>query len=515
MPTLRDQIIYLTENKPKHFSKMIQNNPALMQEISSTVGDTVPKQVYNYIHGTTGICKYGNKQKLKSINDGYVGCGPAGKCQCAREAVSASVSATKKQFTPAQNAAINAKRAATNTRVYGVENIGQTEYARSQHALVYQDKDRVAEITLKIKQTKKEKYNDENYQNVEQIKKTYAERDTGAYLAKRHNNPNYITLNDKDKMAELCQQFGPVELAKELEVSASTVYKYLNKFGLREPYTSYEEKVLRKIVTDPGHDILTNKRNIVGKELDVYVPAVNVAIEYNGIYWHNDKVDHITPTYHLEKFTKCKKKGINLITIFSDTWADRKEQIKQTLAVKLGKADKSKRIYARKCKVQQVDNSVAHRFVELNSMLDYRESTINYGLYYQEQLVAVMSFLQEESNQYQLTQYVNGNQVVGGASKLLSHFNTHYNPTKLFTISDNEVTDGKLFETLGFKFVKDIKPDYWYYHCKKDIRYSSKEINLEELRKLGFAEEFTEEEITDEMDLLRVWDCGKKLWALG
>ena len=141
MSTLRDKIVDLTENKKKHFSRIIQKDPDLLQEISSSLGDTIPEKVYNYVHNnTTNICKKGNKKKFKSIIDGYICCGPMSTCECAREAVSAKISAIKQQETPEQKAAINAKRVETNTRVYGVGNTGQTEYAKSQHAKFYEEK---------------------------------------------------------------------------------------------------------------------------------------------------------------------------------------------------------------------------------------------------------------------------------------------------------------------------------------------------------------------------------------
>ena len=47
-----------------------------------------------------------------------------------------------------------------------------------------------------------------------------------------------------------------------------------------------------------------------GYELDIYIPSKKVAIEYDGYYWHKDKV-----TKDLEKNAKCKKDGIKLYRI--------------------------------------------------------------------------------------------------------------------------------------------------------------------------------------------------------
>ncbi len=63
---------------------------------------------------------------------------------------------------------------------------------------------------------------------------------------------------------------------------------YLEKHGLRTLHT-YKKK---------------------GYELDVYIPSLNVAVEYDGYYWHKDKVDE-----DLEKNSKCKKDGIKLYRV--------------------------------------------------------------------------------------------------------------------------------------------------------------------------------------------------------
>lgn len=47
-----------------------------------------------------------------------------------------------------------------------------------------------------------------------------------------------------------------------------------------------------------------------GYELDIYIPSKKVAIEYDGFYWHKDKIAN-----DLEKNQKCKKDGIRLYRV--------------------------------------------------------------------------------------------------------------------------------------------------------------------------------------------------------
>lgn len=61
-----------------------------------------------------------------------------------------------------------------------------------------------------------------------------------------------------------------------------------------------------------------------GKELDLYIPSLNLAIEYNGFVYHHSSRDiskfldstYKEPYYHLDKYEKCKNNGIDLIHIY-------------------------------------------------------------------------------------------------------------------------------------------------------------------------------------------------------
>lgn len=80
--------------------------------------------------------------------------------------------------------------------------------------------------------------------------------------------------------------------------------------------------------------IKTNERYawLNNKELDIYIPSLNLAIEYNGyIYHHSSKgiskfLDntYVDTEYHLDKYKLCKENGIDLIHIFEfedlDKW---------------------------------------------------------------------------------------------------------------------------------------------------------------------------------------------------
>ena len=99
--------------------------------------------------------------------------------------------------------------------------------------------------------------------------------------------------------------------------------------------SSKAEKHLIEFIVSKGIEVIPNHRPtwLKGKELDLYIPSLNLAIEYNGIAYHHtnddDDSDFLKCTkksssYHHNKFIVCKKNNVNLIHIFEfesiDSW---------------------------------------------------------------------------------------------------------------------------------------------------------------------------------------------------
>lgn len=77
--------------------------------------------------------------------------------------------------------------------------------------------------------------------------------------------------------------------------------------------TSFFEQVIFGIFSIYFENIEWHNRTLIGKELDIYIPDINVAIEPGTWRWHKEKFKK-----DLEKRKLCKEKGIRLITIYSD-----------------------------------------------------------------------------------------------------------------------------------------------------------------------------------------------------
>lgn len=97
---------------------------------------------------------------------------------------------------------------------------------------------------------------------------------------------------------------------------------------------SKPEIELADFIKSLNYKILTSKRNIINPlELDIYIPELNKAVEFNGNWWH---YNHSNPNckpkgYHAQKSNLCRKKGIKLLHIREDLWNRDKEKMKQII----------------------------------------------------------------------------------------------------------------------------------------------------------------------------------------
>lgn len=230
-----------------------------------------------------------------------------------------------------------------------------------------------------------------------------------------------------------------------------------------------EEEIAEYLKSIYDGTILRNVRDIIApKELDIFLPEKNIAIEYNGSFFHKNLPDdgHTKEKmYHQNKYLACREKGIRLISIFDVDWSKRKEKIENYLKNIL---QPHERIYARKCVVREISFVEANMLYENYHLLERLSmSNVNYGLFFNNELVSCMSF---QENRYKegwcLCRFVTkGNiTIVGGAEKLLKQFIREYNPEKIISFSDNDYFTGNVYDKLGFECLGcNSSPRYYWY----------------------------------------------------
>ena len=139
----------------------------------------------------------------------------------------------------------------------------------------------------------------------------------------------------------------------------------------------------------------SNRSMINPYELDIYIPEINVAIEYNGLLWHSEKYKN-DRYYHLKKLNACKEKGIKLLQIFEDEYVNNKEIVFDKLKHILKKCENQPKIMGRKCEVKQISKKESEEFLNKYHIQGFAYSTYHFGAFYNDELIAVMSFKEEK-----------------------------------------------------------------------------------------------------------------------
>lgn len=284
-------------------------------------------------------------------------------------------------------------------------------------------------------------------------------------------------------------------------------------------FSNYEIELGDYIASIIGEDkIIRNDRNILcGNELDIFIPSLNIAFEFDGLYWHSE-IQKPNKKYHLIKTEECEKKGIQLIHIFEDEWVNKKDICKSRILNLLGHAN---RIYARKCKIVEVDKKKAKEFFEINHIQSNVNSKIVYGLEYNGELVSAMSFgdlrknlgSKKIENSYELLRFCNkiNTSVIGGASKLFKHFIKEFNPLEITSYADRRWSMGNLYTELGFNFSHNSEPNYFYViNGERKNRFGYRKDIL--VSKYGCDPNDTERNFCFNKGWHRIYDCGTKVY---
>lgn len=195
-------------------------------------------------------------------------------------------------------------------------------------------------------------------------------------------------------------------------------------------------------------DAVQSDRTIIGPlELDVVVPSHNLAIEFNGLYWHDERTKD--KKYHITKRHRVEAAGYRLISIREDVWNERREQVENIIRNALGVT--SDKVFARKCNIVEVSTSEAKAFMEKHHVQGFRGATAHYGLQHDDTLVAVISLTNwQKKNEWELVRYATACNVPGGLSRLWKHATTVNNIVRAYSYVDRDLFTGSSYVHAGF-----------------------------------------------------------------
>lgn len=258
-----------------------------------------------------------------------------------------------------------------------------------------------------------------------------------------------------------------IEMSNDTGVSPTVIGGNFKKNGIevKQHYQSIAEKELGTLLSSHFEVQLRNRKIIYPYELDIFIPEKNLAIEYNGLYWHSDARDSHDKLMHKQKLQLCKDQNIRLITIFENEWEEKCDLIKNKI-LSILKVDNSPRIFARKLNIKPIDSTTKGKFLNKNHIQGDGPSSINYGGFFGNDLVAVMGFIKNK-NYYTLNRYATSCNVIGGFTKLLKQFERDFNTPKIITFADLRWSNGDLYLNSGFMQDYILDPDYYWIRAKK------------------------------------------------
>ena len=404
-----------------------------------------------------------------------------------------------------QNINVKQKQKITNLKLYGVENVFACN-----------------EIKNKIKKTNMLKYGVENPSYSTEIKEKLSKINKNIWNNKALKEFNILSINgDNYEMKCDCNKDHNFIIHRHLLSNRKTIKTIFCTICNPTKSNTGLQSQIKNFITELNINTIYNNRSIIPPlELDIYMPELKLAFEFDGLYWHNElKKEN---NYHLNKTEECEKRGIQLIHIYEDDWLYKKDIIKSMILNKLNKTPD--KIFARKTIVKEItNNKLLREFLDKNHIQGFIGSKVKIGLYYNNELVSLMSFDNRRiamgkkitnEGEYEMLRFCNklNTNIIGGASKLFKYFVDNYKPKEITTYADRSISQGKLYNTLGFKFINKTQPNYYY--IIDGIRHHRFNFRKDILIKEGFDPNKTEHEIMLERNIFRIYDSGNLIYNI-
>lgn len=468
---MREQILAIIQKYPKRFSQLIKTDQQLVswvQENSQVQSDNFSEMIYSAVYQQSSTCVQGQTRPFGSFKKGWNFC--KNTCACSQQSRSQKVSIAKQSLDHQQHRTINSKRSETMLEKYGVAFNSQRQDIHS----IW----------------KRPKISPQVHQLL--------------------SNPEWLDQEYNQNKRNL------VDIADQLGVYYSTVGEYCRHHGFtirqRSNY-SQEEMAISKWLTEHHLDHQLGVWDcIAGRELDIYIPSHNLAIELNGLYWHSwhpdtNKLEN--KQRHLEKTLACEAKNIQLLHITDREWHSQNDQIVNLLSSKL---NLNQTIGARKCSLSEIKNNQANSLLNHWHLQKSTPAHRSFALIYQNEPVMVITIGQSRFNtvyKYELLRLASkpGINVTGGLSKLMKYIRNQLGDS-IISYCDRSKSNGAGYLASGFELISSTGPGYFWTNGTDQIsRYQSQKKNLAKFL-ANYCEQQSESANMFANRWRRYWDCG-------
>lgn len=300
--------------------------------------------------------------------------------------------------------------------------------------------------------------------------------------------------------------------------------KTSNLYVSKNRFISSHEREIGAFLSNIGIDYSANRQILIGREIDILIPSLNIGIEFDGLKWHTEFFGKKDSKYHLTKTEMCNEKGYGLIHIFEDEFVNHKDIVFSKLKHILKKDGDMPKIAGRKIEVKEILSNDAKEFLNKFHIQGFCSSTVYLGGFNNGSLVAVMTFKHGgiANGEWELTRFATDSNYIyqGVGSKMFAYFTRKYEPTTVISFADRRWTpwiDNNLYTKIGFQLDSITRPDYTYYNenIERYKRFHKMSMSKKVLcKKYGFPMTMTELEMAKSLGYDRIWNCGlfKYVW---
>lgn len=233
---------------------------------------------------------------------------------------------------------------------------------------------------------------------------------------------------------------------------------------------------------------------------------------------------------NIENINKNKSNNIETLTIFP--WNNYRKII-EYIEYKLN-IRQVKKLFARKL-TTYYSNSLTtemRNFIDKYHILGKVNHSKFVGASYfkdnNNEIIGLATFIKDSNNNVELKRLIfkNGISIIGGASKLIKDFAKQYNIHTIYTYSDRNISEGIVYESIGFKKLKIDRPQKIYYNLNNNHKFSEASLwrigadrllknKVEGYKEYGIGKNLPgNEEIVLSNGYIIYKDCGNYYWKL-
>ena len=373
------------------------------------------------------------------------------------------------------------KRDRTNIERYGTTNPVGLEFIKDKRKKTCRERYGVdnpwesKEIFEKAKRTFFERYGVDNPMHSEEIKNRLRENNIKKYGVPIPSKSDIV----KEKASNTCMKKYGVPwscMRKEARLGYSNDSVPNKEFAslLDKSNIAYEREF------SLGSYIYDFKINTTLIEINPYAT-------HNTIWSPFSKDSGISIEYHKNKSLFAEENGYHCIHVFD--W-DNKEKIIKYLSREEINLDNTSYTIEEAC---PYDSEV---FLSDYCFYSYLETSINIGLYTNNEVIAVLSALELDSETFEIISYCSKYKIQNGLKILLNYLIQRYHPKNILAFQDKSKFNNNAFMQLGFYLVKQCEPELVWYMPELNYHCTSEDLNEEYLLKSGY---------------LPIPDCGKDL----